>query len=103
MAQLKEITDIWNPIISSSTANNYIDFYGKRVDINSFIDFTEDLENILFDFVNFLVKKSLSDINFDHYYLVGGKALNKIISRNYLQPSFDFDIHLFGEDENKIN
>ena len=54
------------------------------------------IEFSLNEIIDFLIKKSLNDkamIHFE-YYIIGGKAINNIIKLNYLEKSFDFDIHV---------
>ena len=91
--------DIYTFADNGVIANNYKNVYGNIKNNVFFIDFMSDIENILLDIVNVVMKRSLYQYNSDFntvkdYFIVGGKAINKIISVNKLKPSFDFDIHL---------
>lgn len=37
-----------------------------------------------------------------NYYILGGKAINRIVNQSYLDNSFDFDIHLYSRDRHVI-
>lgn len=63
----------------------------------------EHIEELTRDWVDTLVKASIKPTNpVQQYVLLGGKAINYIVDKNYLKPSFDFDIHLYNKSEADI-
>ena len=52
------------------------------------------IEYSLLEIIDLLIKKALNKYSQTKYCIVGGKAINNIISLKYLKKSFDFDIHV---------
>jgi hypothetical protein len=68
-----------------------------------FEEFYNIINYSLLELIDKTIKKSLEEYT-DKYCILGGKALNKIISNKYLIKSFDFDIHVKKDtDINKIS
>lgn len=57
------------------------------------------IEYSLLEIIDLLIKKTLNKYSQTKYCVVGGKAINNIISLKYLKKSFDFDIHVENHDD----
>lgn len=85
----------------------------KYTNLSDFYNFLESrLGWIIDDLMKIVLSNIRSDKNFQktmrcaHGYdfvIVGGKAVNNIVSRKYLKNSFDYDIHLYNNNENYID
>ncbi|ARF09674.1 hypothetical protein Indivirus_2_53 [Indivirus ILV1] len=70
--------------------------------INNLISLYDFMETILKEIIEVVFKRSLSG-NHYQYMIMGGKAINNIVSDDYLGKSFDFDLHLIQGNEYKLN
>ena len=67
------------------------------------------IEKILCDIIDVTTKQALSNINNDldvsniKYTLLGGKAINNFLRLEYVNKSFDFDIHILDNNSDKID
>jgi hypothetical protein len=57
----------------------------------------ESIDIILKSIIDTSLKSALRKLHSNDYILLGGKAINNIISEGCLQKSFDFDIHLMND------
>ena len=81
--------------VNNHTYDDAVKTHLESPDMNSFYNL---LENTLNKIVNVIVKHSLSQCTTNILYtIVGGKALNKVISTEILSQSFDFDIHTYSK------
>lgn len=75
--------------------------------ITSMEQLYEFIENILAEIIEIIVKIALQDLIIDQrdfrFVIIGGKAVNKIIKLEYIPRSFDYDIHILGNDEDDLN
>ena len=72
--------------------NNIKDLTGETIPQCSFYNLILLLENKLTYVCDMIIKLPLSVVYNPEYVIVGGKALNNIISKNNLQNSFNYDI-----------
>lgn len=91
------ILDIWNQSFALPSGATFYDstkFY-------SFDNFYGFLEEILLELIDNIFKYTLSANSFDPHFnnlvLLGGKSTNNYIKRSKLQKSFDFDLHIMGD------
>ena len=82
-------------------------FYYINDIVVSFADINAKIELGLNEIIDGLMKKALHAplppiIPENDYYILGGKAINQIIKKEYMQQSFDYDIHTRDE-QTRVN
>ena len=73
-------------------------YYYINNTVFSFADINAKIELGLNEIIDGLMKKAFNSplpyyIQENDYYILGGKAINQIIKKEYMQQSFDYDIH----------
>jgi hypothetical protein len=63
----------------------------------------ETIENCLIDIIHSFGENTLPNLSSLYKYInIGGKAINKFISRRFLKRSFDYDVSIYEENPHKV-
>ena len=92
--------DIYNlPLYSNSEYAPNVNIFNKMTqDRMSFLELIKYIEHALCEMCDHVIKHQLS-LYQGNYVIIGGKAINNIISSLKLLKSFDFDIHVEKEED----